>query len=330
MSIRPDDLDEDEREALSGLEDQLETIRRRHEGDPPIEVLRAARAGALPDEAQAKVAGHLAQSAWSRALVEGLEDGGDAPALDRVGEERLLARIRAAVRSDGTTADRRSLGGGRSVPASPPQGAGRRWAPWAYGGAALAASVLIAVAVSRTPEPASPSPTQSSPASSSAVPAAPESPAPPVLLAFSKPDIKLSPAALTWRGAPAENPFLLNLKPAVDAYRDGDYAQADARFTELSLQYPRAVEVAFFLGVTRMLRDDFAGAVAPLADAVALGEPTFADDAAWYLAVAEQRSGRTADARRRLGDLCRGGGSRASDACAAEQQVAAPRPITRP
>jgi TolA-binding protein len=310
MSTRPDDWDQDERQALSGLEDQLETIRRRHAGNPPLEMLRAARAGALPDEAQADVETHLAESAWSRALVDGLEAGGDELALDRVSEERLWARIR---KDTGTATH---------------AGSGRRWAPWVYGGTALAASVLIAVGLTRESGPDS---------SVSAPPAATSAPAPsastvpsaPVLLAFSKPDIKLSAAALTWRGAPTENPFLLNLKPAVDAYRDGDYVQADARFTELSVQYPRAVEVAFFLGVTRMLRDDFAGARAPLADALAMGDAAFTDDASWFLAVAEQRSGGLAEARGRLAELCAGSGRFKTDACAAEQQLRAAEDSSR-
>ena len=74
-----------------------------------------------------------------------------------------------------------------------------------------------------------------------------------------------------------------------------------------------------------MLRGNFDGAIAPLGAAVALNEPTFADDAAWFLAIAEQRSGRDNDAVRRLGELCAAGGSRAQEACAAQKLVAAPR-----
>lgn len=315
MSTRPDEWDQDERQALAGLEDQLESIRRRHAGDPPIEVLRAARAGALPDEVQAEVTRHLAQNAWSRALVEGMEDGGDQPVLDRVSEERIWARIRKAAE------------------ATPSGGSTGRWAPWAYGGAALAASVLIAVSMSRN-NGAPPPTTSSMPPPAGPVAVAPPSavvaPAPAVALAFDKPDIKLSAAALTWRGAPAGNPFLRNLEPAVDAYRAGDYARADALFTALTTQYPRAVEVAFFLGVTRMLGDDFAGALEPLSDALAMQDPTFADDAAWYLAVAEQRSGRVAEARRRLAELCAGSGAFKAEACDAEQRLREAETTPRP
>jgi TolA-binding protein len=325
MNTNPDDWDQDEQQALKGLEDQIETIRRRHAGNPPIEWLRAARAEALPEELQTSVTTHLSQNAWSRALVEGLEAGGDAPALDRVSEERLWNRIR-----------RQALAG--------PVRAGWRGKRWAYGGAALAASLLIAVSVFRNvdapaslapPAPSAPAPTAPAPTAPAPTAPAPSAPAPsaplaPLALSFQKPDIKLTTAALTWRGAPAENPFLLNLKPAVDAYRDGDYEQADARFAALALQYPQSVEVQFFLGVTRMLRDDFTGAIAPLTSALALQEPTFVDDASWFLAVAEQRSGNTAAASRRLRDLCAGTGAFTANACQAADQLRAAEATARP
>ncbi len=320
MTTNPDDWEQDEQQALQGLEDQLAIIRRRHAGNPPIELLRAARAEALPDELQASVTTHLSQNAWSRALVEGLEEGGDAPALDRVSEERLWKRIQQTSRA--------GRNDGMSVPSTAVSWRGKRWA---YGGAALAASLLIAVSVFRnvdSPAPLAPS-APVAPASS-APPLAPQAPQAPLALSFAKPDLKLSPAALTWRGAPAENPFLLNLKPAVDAYRDGDYPQADARFAALAQQYPQSVEVRFFLGVTRMLRDDFAGAIAPLTSALALQEPAFVDDASWFLAVAEQRSGNTAAAARRLRDLCAGTGAFKVNACQAAEQLRAAEGATRP
>jgi len=40
--------DREEREGLAGLEAQLDAMQRRHRNDPPIELLRAAQADALP------------------------------------------------------------------------------------------------------------------------------------------------------------------------------------------------------------------------------------------------------------------------------------------
>ena len=47
-------------------------------------------------------------------------------------------------------------------------------------------------------------------------------PAPVYLLALNKPDLKVSPAALTYRSAAGENPLLADLKRAFDAYRADD------------------------------------------------------------------------------------------------------------
>jgi hypothetical protein len=66
----------------------------------------------------------------------------------------------------------------------------------------------------------------------SATPPAPEQtiakatprPAPAFLLALDKPDLKVSPGALTYRSSAGENPMLADLKPAFDAFRASDYA----------------------------------------------------------------------------------------------------------
>ena len=266
-----DDWDADEKEALSGLEDQLAVMRRRQAADPPIDLIAAARSETLPEQP-----------------------------LDSVTEQRVWARI------------------GRELPL--PQQPARSRVPdarWLAGALAAAATITIAVVMNRNGDTA---PASVTPAPGTSRPA----PAPPVI-EFTKPDVKLSPAALTWRGTGAEGPFMRDLKPAIDAYRTGAYADAESSFVSLADRYPRAVEVQFFLGVARMLRGDFAGAVAPLTAAVALNEPTFVDDAAWFLAVAEQRTGRTNDALRRLGELCAAGGTRAQEACAAQKLLTGSR-----
>ena len=309
MSTASRDWTQDERQALSGLHGQLEIIRQRHEHDPPMDLLRAARADVLPPDEQARVGAHLEASAWSRTLVDGLAEGwADSEAaggLDSVSNQRLLGRIRRQLQA--------ASGGSRS----------RWWNPAALGGLAVAASLLIAVMVTRErPTPAAVAEPQSP--TIAAPMAAVQAPRGPLLqIAFAKPEVRLGAGALTWRGAPSENPFLLDLKPAFDAYREGDYARADARFGRLSATYPESIEVLFYQGVTRMLRDDFAGAVAPLTSAARLGNRAFADDVSWYLAVAEQRSGRVAASESRLSTLCTGGSSRATDACAAAAQIAA-------
>lgn len=295
------DWDQDERETLANLADQLEIIRQRHQWDPEPDLLLAATADLLPAEMQARLMSHLAQSTWSRAVVDGLQQSGADMQLDAATEERILARVRQAQGvSSAMTMRRPSL---------------------RTGALALAATVLIAVVVSRgrqttNPIPVAPAP----PPSGSPTAVLPPAP-PPFQMPVTKPEVKLSTGALTWRGAPSDQSFLQDLAPAFDAYRVGDYPQAQSLFDKLSAKYPRAIEVLFYQGVTLVLRNDFAGAIAPLAAAARLKNDTFADDVSWFLAVAEQRSGRVSESRSRLSALCIAGGNHAADACAAVTQL---------
>jgi len=303
MSTPPEDWDQDERQALAGLEDQFEAIRRRHAMDPPLDLLQAARADILPAAEQARLMTHLESSEWSRALVDSIEEGSDAAPLDDVAQQRLWTRIAR-----------------ETAAASAPAPGPRPWNPAVFGGLAVAASLIIAVMVWRGGSGEHTGPVVPPDAVAPATPAE----APRVEIAFEKPEIKLGPAALTWRGAPSENPYLVDLKPAVDAYRAGDDPRARDLFAALSMRYPQAVEVLFFSGVTLMLNGEFERALAPLNAAAAVGEPAFTEDATWYLAVAEQRAGKDASARSRFSALCSRGGRHAADACAAVRQIDAP------
>lgn len=309
---QPRDWDAEEREALDGLDGELAEIRRRHQDDPSLETLRAAQADALPPEVQARVTRHLQDSAWSRAIVDGLRETGAEDHLDAASEDRLFERITRKAQVTPLRAPSR-----------------RRWAPAiAIGGLALAATLLIAVVVERSgPDIAVPPDAAS--ASIGVKPAIVES-APvtrpePSRIAFAKPEVKLSPSALAWRGDAAANPFVRDLAPAIDAYRAGDYPRAAAAFDRLSGVYPGSIEVSFYLGVSRMLAGDDAGAIAPLEAAARLDNQTFADDVAWYLAIAQQRSGRP-NGRAKLAELCRGQGPHASSACTAVAQLDASSP----
>lgn len=253
-----EDWDDEERDALAGLDDQLEAIRRRQAADPPVELMAAARATS------------------------------EQP-LDDVTEQRMWSRIQ------------RELGQQRRASN----------ARWIAGSLAAAATILVAVMVSRPGQTTVPAPQPSTPM---AIP----QPAP-IRVEFTKPDVKLSPAVLSWRGPDTENSYARDLRPAIEAYRSNDYELAEKEFATIASRYPSAIEGTFYLGIVRMLRGDFSGAVAPLTAALALKEPTFVDDAAWFLGVAEQRSGRTDEATRRLGELCKSNGPRSSDACGAIQ-----------
>ena len=52
MKAPADGWDDEEREAIAELRDELETLQARHRDDPEIALLRAARHAALPSEVQ--------------------------------------------------------------------------------------------------------------------------------------------------------------------------------------------------------------------------------------------------------------------------------------
>ena len=296
---RQDDWDGEEREALDGLEADLDEIRRRHQDDPSLAMLRAADKDALPKDLQARVDQHLRDSAWSRALVDGLRETGADDHLDAESEDRVFERITRAVEAESRPSSRRS------------------WKPaLMMGGLALAASLLVAVVVSR--------PRTQTVVEPAAVPTRSEQPPvaerPKFEISYAKPEVKLSPAALTWRGSGAVNPLMEAIAPAFDAYRAGDYAKAVAAFDQLSTAYPTSIEVLFYQGVSRMLAGNDAAAIAPLQAAARLRSATFAEDVEWFLAVARARSG-DADAAVTFDALCGGGGAHASEACTAAAQL---------
>ncbi len=183
----------------------------------------------------------------------------------------------------------------------------RRWTSWAPALAAAAVLVAVVWTANRRGEPSLPPVEQSLPAATQAPPSR--------VLPLDKPDVKLSPGALTWRGSTNENTYLADLRPALDAYRDGDYAAADRLFADLANKYPSAVEVRFYRGVSRLFLEDAGGAKAALADAERLADSTFASDIAWYQAIADERSGDRAAAAVRLETLCAAAGPRQSSSC---------------
>jgi len=293
------DWDPEERDALKNLAEELDALRARHAGDPPLELLRAARHDGLPDELQTGIARHLSENAWSRTLAEGA-DPVDA-SLSLEDQNRLLDRIRAE-----TVQRRRSLWN-------------RLWIPAL---ATAAIGVLIVAVVRRADQGNRPiEPGTAAPVTASPAAAAPQV-VPRFQLVLDKPDVKLSPGALTYRGKVGDKGFLADVKPALDAYRQGDYTAAEREFSALAPRYPQSVEIAFYQGVARLFLNELAGADAALATAEHLNEPTFAPDVAWYRAIVDERAGRLADTRTRLAALCsEGGHARQAQACDAATRL---------
>jgi hypothetical protein len=294
--MRPDDWTEDEDRLVAPLQRDLDAVRARHRGDPPLTVLRAADADALPEPLQTEVAGELARHRWHRVLIEGAAEMG----LDRAGEDRLLARIHAEAAS---SAPARVL----RFP--------RAWRPVL---ALAAAAVLVTAVVLRMRAPELPASITTTPAATAtSTPSA----TPSFVLTLDKPDVKLTATALVRRSTGRDAKFVDDVAPALNAYRAGDYQAAAAAFVRVQAQYPDAVEIPFYLGVTRLFLDDPAGAVSSLEAARRVTDDTFSADVSWYLAVAQERAGHRTAARTELDTLCGGQSSYSARACAAASKV---------
>ena len=148
-------------------------------------------------------------------------------------------------------------------------------------------------------------------------PTAAATPPPAFRLPLDKPDIKVSPSSLAWRGPGGENTLLADLKPAFDAFRGDDYARADREFSALSARYPQSVEITLYQGVARLFIGNIPGAIESLGTAEGLADRSLAWDVSWYRAVAEERAGNREAARARLTDLCAQPDPRAKSACGA-------------
>lgn len=303
MTRRPADFDEHDEALPDDVGAQFEALADRHRADPPPAVLRAADADALPSPLQENVAAGLGASAWQQTIVRGATAAGDEAAVDADMAERLIARVhREAVAGDAARRARRQ----RVVAAT----------------AGLAAVVVLGAAlllVRRPPDaPAAttePEEVASPLAETTAPPAAPV--VPQVQIPIDPAPVKLTARALVLRNDSQQAQFVDDAAPAFDAYRAGDYRTAADAFARLAARYPSAVEIPFYLGVSRLLVADAPGAVAALRTARAAGEATFQDDIAWYLAAAEARAGDLSAARDGLTALCNGQSAFAPRACTA-------------
>jgi hypothetical protein len=284
-----DGWDAEEQDALRAIQADLEELRSRHAADPQIELLRAARAGVLPEAEQADVQALLDRSEWHRALAAGA-DAVDEP-LSTEDRSRLLRRIQKA--------------GDSGRPVRP---RAFYWQP------ALAATIVVVAAGAwfawRRAEPVA------TPAPDARVAAAPP-PAASYVLALDPPLLKVSPASLTYRGTGGGTDVLTDLKPAFDALRAGDYAKAARDLAPLASSYPASVEIPYYQGIAHLFLNDPAAALDSFARAERLADVSFAADVTWYQAVANERAGRREAARARLSLLCAQKGPRSAEACAA-------------
>lgn len=285
------DLDDD---AGPEVRAEFDDFAARHRQDPPLAVLRAASADALPSGFQEQAAAALGASPWRRQILDGAHAAESAADLTPLESEALLARIHreaALVHPAGSRSPLRAF--------------------VRFGLPLLAAAALVFAVVMVRPAGPPPAPT------SDAAPVA-AAPTPPAYrIAVEAAPVKLTAAALARRSPGQAGVFTDDAAPAFSAYRAGRFNEAAAAFTDLARRYPTAPEAAFYLGVSRLLSGDPTGAHSALVAARGIDDPIFRDDVAWYLAASEERMGQASAARDELRALCQGHSAWASRACEA-------------
>jgi tetratricopeptide (TPR) repeat protein len=108
---------------------------------------------------------------------------------------------------------------------------------------------------------------------------------------------------------------------ALAPYQQGDYAGAIVALENVLRDRPEAGEASFYLGAAYLMADRPAEALSPLARARSLSPASRHAEIDWYLATAEQRSGRPAASRARLAAVCAGSGPFQAQACAAASTI---------
>lgn len=259
-------------------------------GCPPPELLGPATEGTLqPAMLAARVRAHVEQCSLCATLLD-VAAGVD-PTSDET--KRIEARVLAPVR---LSARRRIFAAAAAVIV-------------AVGGASIAWRTQ-----SHEPQPAPE--TRTTGATSGPV----------YRLPLDKPVTELPPEALTLRSGSAD-PYAAALDEALAPYNRDDYQAAIAALAPLAARYPDKPHPAYYLGLSRLLAGDAAGAVDDLQKARRLASPgsSLSWQAAWYLAIALERSGRPASAIEPLQAVCAGGSARKAQACDGLRRLGADR-----
>jgi TolA-binding protein len=252
-------------------------------GCPSPDVLMALSGDALPEELRRTAEAHVASCAACRALVA------DLAAIEIEVPESLDTRVLG----------QKSAAGGSA---------------WRTPMLAMAAAVVAAVALGVVYRNG-----QTTPATSVASAPTPTAPAAPQVGTWEvkKPALLLPLAtALVVRGEAEEASRALGAVLA--PYRSDDYVAAERLLEEVVQKYPASADAWFYLGSTRLLDGDPAGAREALTEARARGVGDRDDEAAWLLATAEARTGDIDAAKTKLAALCADKGPFRDAACSAK------------
>lgn len=259
--------------------------------------LRAFLTDALPDDQAPAVESHLRHCRVCQALREDLAALELQPLAE--GEAwRIHDRVFAAIKPAAARPAWRPL-----------------WRPILLVAAGLIFAMAVSVIVWRLEA------TRLSPA----VAALPAAPASLTVFHLDKPPVSL-PAALIWRGTQVSS-WQVQIKPALDAYRDGRYADAASRLAPVVSRFPRQPEPLFYLGVCQLFLGQNNAAAASLGRASVLATGSLRQNADWYRALAWVRAGQSQAALPLLKGLCASAGLYATRACQGVQAlVTGPKP----
>ena len=283
------DFDSEEQEFRRELEAALAANRAAAGACPKPELLMAAQSG-VPLEAAQAIDRHIALCPICQQLSRDLAEHEFPPVS--AAEDR---RIRARWQSAGTQSAHSWL---------------RSWQMLTLT-AVITASVIVMVVVRSTG--------QAPMAAKIDTRAVRPIPATTGLFTLAKAAIKVpATSVLTFRGdANGGKAYVGDLAAALQPYRADDYTEAARRLESLSRKYPDAAEPLFYGGVSLLFLNQNDAAIRLLETARQDPGDTLRDDIAWYLAVAFDRAGRTADARREAEALCMDPGEYKERACAA-------------
>jgi TolA-binding protein len=292
------DINESEQEFLARHGETIRRAKERQANCPPPQLIIAAKGEGLPEELRLRVNEHLQQCKACRMLAEDLE--ATEPA-ERTAQEK--ARMRARLEPMlGTSASSRPWSWVRGLALRPVPIAVLALAVLAVGGFFLAQRMQERGRnVAHVPPPNSP-----------LVVAA--------TLPLEKPAIALpQDSDIIWRGGETSGTsYPAQLEAALKPYDKGDYAGAAEKLRQLEKKFPGQFEAKFYRGVCLLFLND-ATAAAELQAARGLGKGPESYEAAWYLAIAEQRNGRNDSAVAELQKLCQTDSAYAPRACEATE-----------
>jgi len=294
------DFDGDEKEFRQEIASGLNRVRAQAGPCPDPDRLMAAVAGVQFEGAE-RVREHLGVCPVCQQLSRDLSSY-EYPGLSSEEDHRIRARWNEA-----STGARRA----------------RSWWTWLWRPMPIAAAAVLATIVLVTGIFLLRQPTES--VDQIAGTAGTPVPSRPARTAFvvEKAAIKVPAAAvLIFRGdAESTNRFMQELASALEPYRMDDYSEAARRLEAVVKKYPKYIEPQYYLGVSRLLLNEFDSAIESLNTARSLGDESWRDNVSWYLALALDRAGRTEDARHEVETLCGRAGEYQQKACAAVEEL---------